>query len=181
MLKAERSKDMRIMTSFYELNGTSRFCIAEPTKLGTLITEFFENGEVARQKYIRSSNTEQELVKFLGEKVEITDTQKEYNRVKVKARCSVCGGEIARELDLKAPSEIENVPVVPLFVCTACNTKFYNMTDEMLKSLVAEHEDLFEKDEIEEKSKDEEAFIETLQANIIRIFASKKIYRLKTS
>lgn len=83
-----------------------------------------------------------------------------------------------RELDSKKPEEILEVPVIPLFTCSSCGKRFYNMSDSYLRKLVEQNRDMFEKDDIMEKERDGDAFINTLNENIIRVFASKKISRL---
>ncbi len=180
MIKAYRSNDKRVMTDIYFLDGIERFSLAEPTKIGTLLTEFNTNGEVLRQEYHRGRDIVKELSNFVEDEVRIEETGKDYEKTKVNAVCDVCGGEIERELDRYRPEDIENVGVVPIYVCTRCGRKYYSMNNDFLRRLVNERKDLFEPDELKLFEKDEEAFLSTLQANIIRIFASKRIFRLKT-
>ncbi len=180
MVKAYRSVDHRIKTEQYVMEGIPRFSLAEPTKIGTLLTEFNADGEVLRQEYHRGRDIVKELSNFIENKVEIEETGKEYEKIKVNAVCEACGGEIERELDRQRPEEIENVGVVPIYVCKKCGRRYYSMNDLLLKRLINERKDLFEPNELEELEQDERAFLATLQANIIRIFASKRIFRLKT-
>ncbi|MGC8628624.1 MAG: hypothetical protein ACP5T4_00195 [Candidatus Micrarchaeia archaeon] len=177
-VKAYESNDRRIRTEPYPKSGLLVFSIAEPTKLGILLTEFSQEGEVIRQEYRKSSNALQELSTFVGNELELYYSTA-YEPVKVAAKCKKCGGEIARELDLKAPGEIQDVPIVPMYVCRSCKAKYYSLSDSLLSSLVHSREDLFEKDELAELHADEEAFIERLQEIILRIFASKRILRLE--
>ncbi len=53
------------------------------------------------------------------------------------------------------------------------------LADEYLDALVKNNASLFGKDEIRERGKDGRAFVNTLQEYVIRIFASKRISRLK--
>ncbi|MGC8676335.1 MAG: hypothetical protein ACP5T3_02355 [Candidatus Micrarchaeia archaeon] len=177
-LKAYVSTDMRIRTEQYETGGKRRFSIAEPTAIGTLLTEFSQNGEVLRQEYRKGRNALVELASFTGAQIRAEETGKQYEGVKVMAKCTKCGGEIARELDLVEPGKIGNAPVVPTYVCKACKTRYYSMNDEFLRWLMEGAKSLFEPDELEEKNADERAFEERMQATILRIFATKKIFKL---
>jgi len=179
MLRAYRSSDKRIKTEHY--NSGKSFAIAEVIGNGSLITEFDSNGEIINQVFSQKKESAvllEEYVKPHG-RLEITSTEF-YAPVKVNAVCTKCGsGEIYRELDFSTPSDILKVPVVPLFICKQCRSKFYSMTDRYLRNLVASNPQLFEKDELLERERDENAFIAKLQDNIIRIFAAKKINKLK--
>ena len=91
-----------------------------------------------------------------------------------------CGeSRIERELDQRDTANMTNIPVVPIFICKKCGSRFYSMSDEYLRRLVSRKESLFGADEIAEREKGEAEFVGTLQSYIIRIFASKKIQRLK--
>jgi len=177
-IKAYESPDKRLRTEFYSLNGEKRFSLAEKTKIGILLTEFNSEGEVLRQEYRKSEKEEEELSSFIGSKIEVEKVD-EYTPVEVSAKCSKCGGEIARELDFENLGEVEDVPVVPIYFCKSCKTKYYSLPDSFLSSIVHARPDLFEPDEIEEMKADEKAFIDKLQQIVIRIFASKKIFRLQ--
>lgn len=178
-LRAYRSGDKRIKTEYY--NSGKSFAMAEVIGNGSLLTEFDSNGEIINQIFSQKKDGNvllEEYVKPHG-KLEITGTEF-YAPVKVNAVCTKCGsGEIYRELDSSAPNDISKVPVVPLFICKQCRTKFYSMSDRYLRNLVASNPQLFEKDELLERDKDESAFVAKLQDNIIRIFAAKKINKLK--
>ncbi len=179
-IKAFESKDRRVRTETYaKTDGTGAlFSVAEPTKLGVLLTEFSQYGEVVRQEYRQSGEAARELSNFVNSELEISQID-EYKPVNVAAKCPKCGGEIVRELDTKKPEQIDKVPVVPLYICSKCGAKYYSMSDEFLSSIVHSRQDLFEPKDLEEMRADEKAFIKLLQENIIRIFASKRIFRLK--
>jgi hypothetical protein len=179
-IEARRSADGRLRTGHYLFKGETRFCLAEETGAGTLVTEFRPNGEVVGQVCVNAKSAEDALAGRLeGTGVlEILDSG-EYERIRVDASCAKCRGEIARELDLKPPREITSVPVIPMFVCVNCKSRYYVLADEYLDALVKNNSSLFGKDEIGERGKDERAFVNTLQEYVIRIFASKRISRLK--
>lgn len=168
----------RYKTATYEKEGSKCFCIAESTMKGVLLTEFEEGGAVVNQAYRKSKNAELSLKDYLGNNLAVKDAS-EYEKVVYKTPCPECSGALVRELDLKEPGNIGNVPVVPIFTCAKCSKRFYSMTDRYLRMLVNENQDLFEGEELKEKEKDIDAFINTLNEYIVRVFASKKIGRLK--
>ncbi|MEM0074344.1 MAG: hypothetical protein QXX70_00410 [Candidatus Micrarchaeaceae archaeon] len=178
-MRVYESLDKRMRTEPYSAKGKPRFSIAEPTAIGTLLTEFSEDGEVLRQEYRHSNQVQRELSDFICKETLLVKTYAPYDRVKVNTTCKKCGGEIVRELDMMPPSKITNVPVVPIYICTSCMTKYYSMNNEFLFSLVGNATELFEPDELKELQADAEAFSKKLQATILRIFAMKKIFKLE--
>ena len=180
-IEACRSADGRLRTARYPFGKGTRFCLAEETARGTLITEFGSDGEVLDQSCVAAKGADAALAEYLkgiGE-LGVSGSGLPYEPVGVKAACAKCGGAVVRELDLKAPREIGAVPVVPMFVCRNCKSRHYLLTDEYLRRLVQRRPGLFERGEIGEKEADERAFMNTLQEYVIRIFASKRISRLK--
>lgn len=179
-IETRRSPDKRLRTDVYKTKEGESFSIAEETASGTLITEFKVNGEILNQLFDSDKDTRRALSEYFGETAElnITDTNV-YEHVKVNASCPKCGSEkVERFLDKQETRKISNIPVVPLFVCDKCGSKFYSMSDSYLRRLISSNESLFEADEAAERSKDENKFVHTLQEYIIRIFASKKIQKL---
>jgi len=177
-VKACRSTDGRLRTENYRAGGAAFFSIAEMTTNGSLVTEFKENGEVVNQVYADNKDSLKALANYLGGEVSATNNG-EYAHVKVAASCSKCGTEsIERELDQKENKTIASIPVVPLFICKKCKSKYYSLSDAYLQNLIVRRESLFEAAELKEKNADENKFVSTLQEYVIRIFASKKIQRL---
>jgi hypothetical protein len=176
------SNDGRIITQTYLKGDKTRFCLAEKTSKGTLITEFNERSEVVNQVYKKNGgmNLESDLSGYLNvdeKKVVLTGN---YKGIMVRAKCRSCGNVgLKRSLDLTKPSEITEVPVVPLFVCGSCGSPHYSLTDDYLKALVEGRSELFEKEELEEIRGDTIGAVKLLQEYIIRIFASKKISRIR--
>lgn len=154
--------------------------IAEKTAVGILISEFDNDGGVINQIYSKGVDPVSEISSHLKTgMVELVEVNK-YDSVKVNAVCDKCGKkDLKRELDLVDPVNIRAVPIVPMFVCSSCTSKFYYLSNNYLKNLVEKNPHLFKEDELKEKAKDEGVFIHTLQEYIIRIFASKKINRVK--
>jgi hypothetical protein len=169
----------RYRSMSYVSNGEKGFCVAEQTRKGALVTEFNEHGVAVNQVYHKDVEAESLLKDYLKHvgSVEIRAGDY-YERVYSNSACNQCGGRVVRELDLKEPESIAEVPVVPIFVCTECSKKYYSMSKSYLRHLVNENQDLFEKRDLEEKEKDIDAFINTLNEYIVRVFASKKISKL---
>ena len=174
------SNDGRIITDAYQKDGKTRFSLAEKTSKGTLITEFDEHSEVVNQVYKEGHDHEGALLEYLkadGKKIVLSG---DYRGIVINAKCSGCGSVgLARSLDLASPSDIKEVPVVPLFVCRECKRVHYSLTDDYLAALVDGKKELFEKDELEQINCNKSGSVKLLQEYIIRIFASKKISRIK--
>ena len=173
-----RSPDRRYKASLC-VNGRKSVCIAEPVQKGVLVTQFEETGEVMNQVYSKAEEVESALSAYLGSPIAgtIVDVDN-YKGIEAKARCTGCRGSVVRELDSKRPERISEVPVVPIFACNTCGKRFYNISDSYLRKLVEQNKEMFETDELAEKEKDGDAFINTINENIVRVFASKKISRL---
>jgi hypothetical protein len=174
------SPDGRILTGEYRKGGVQRFCLSEKTAGGVLITEFNINSEVVNQVYVEGKDNCAELSRYIG----VCDCRPVkaggYRGIVINARCSACGSVgLRRSLDAVRPSEIRSVPVIPLFACGQCGKSHYSLTDEYLALLVQSKSSLFDKEELEQIDGDREASVRLLQEYIIRIFASKKISRVK--
>ena len=170
-----RSSDTRLRSDFYSTDGKRLCCLIENTQNGMLITELNERGLVEKQAYMKPDDP---FYVGLTKSIEIVDTG-EYKGIDVDVACTSCSGTLVRELDLVHPSVINAVPVAPSYVCRRCSKRFYSMTDTYLKSLVANKKELFDEKDLKELSENEEAFVSMLQEYIIRIFASKKISRIR--
>ncbi len=179
-MKFFRSSDTRLRSDVYEREGLKLSCLIEDTQYGLLVTEFNERGLVETQRYYKGEKwgCMLDLGVLSAKDAEIVDCGM-YSCVKIDSKCTACSGEIARELDLLHPSIIGSVPIVPSFVCKKCSKKFYSMTDNYLKGLVGSKNNLFEEKDLKELKEDEEGFVHTLQEYIIRIFASKKITKIR--
>lgn len=177
-MNAYKSPDGRIRTDVYERKGT-RFCVAELTLKGTLITEFGGRGEVTGQIYYENRDFVHHLASYLSDyKIEIQYVSR-YEPVRMETLCTKCGNAgLSRELDMQLPERIREVPVMPIFVCRKCSQRHYSLTDEYLRYLVASNKRLFEDNELKEIDNDMEASINVLKEYIIRIFASKKISKI---
>ncbi len=178
-----RSDDGRMRTQEYLKGGERVFSVAEQTREGSLITEFNSANEVVNQVCLQARDAESALAAYLGIKAGDIRVVRvgSYSGVRIGAKCRGCGAAgLARELDSVAPTEIKDVPVVPIFICTVCGKRHYLLTDNYLNELVKNNGALFDKEEMAEISKDPRSSIKMLQEYIIRIFASKKISRVET-
>lgn len=172
-----RSPDGRCLSSIYQKGSERAFSLFERTGEGTLATEFMETGEILNMSYYHSAGLHEVIEKSLGN-VSIEDASA-YTGILLKSPCTACGaGPIQRELDLVPPASISKPPVIPLFKCASCGKRFYAIRNEYLELLAEGNSGLFEKEELEEMSKDRATFINTLNEYVIRIFASKKISRM---
>ncbi|MGI0141112.1 MAG: hypothetical protein ACREBF_00460 [Candidatus Micrarchaeales archaeon] len=182
VLEVHKSPDGRYRTDFYEFEGQKAFAVIEKTAHGVLVSEFSKDGEVLDQTYNKSKEPLAEIavhLKNVTEKIMIKNVDN-YEHVKVNATCETCtNGKISREMDLVHPSAITTVPVIPLFVCSNCKKKLYSITQSYLKNLVVRNVGLFEPDEEKMRKTNEAAFIKEIQEYMIRIFASKKLARMK--
>ena len=178
-ISAYRSPEERVRTDNYGEGGGS-FCIAERLISGTLVTEFKATGEVVNQAYSKKKETDSALAEYFGPDASIEFFDRpSYEPVKVMASCTKCGTEtIDRDLDRRDTRTVSKVPVVPIYVCRTCKTRFYSLTDAYLKRLVESNVSLFDEGEIKEREKNEMEFVHELHEYIIRIFASKRIHKL---
>jgi len=174
------SSDGRIKTQEYLKGGAIAFCIAEKTRDGSLITEFDQKGEILNQIYKKGGDAHADLKNYLG----ISDSQTKdagaYSGLVISAQCKECRHVgLQRELDLHAPGEIKDVPIVPIFLCQQCKKRHYSLTDQYLRVLVDGNGELFEESEKVELGKGGDGSLGELQEYIIRIFASKRISRIE--
>ncbi|MGC8662523.1 MAG: hypothetical protein ACP5RT_01930 [Candidatus Micrarchaeia archaeon] len=150
--------------------------IAEELKKGSLVSIFDKNGNLIDQR--KYDICAEESLSDCAGNIKIVEA--EYKPVNINAVCPKCGKRsIKRELDLVDTKKIENVPAVPIYVCTSCKQAFYSLTKQYLKKLAKEHSELFDEEEKKALENDEEAFTSELNEYIIRIFASKKINKIE--
>ncbi|MGC8710201.1 MAG: hypothetical protein ACP5RF_01130 [Candidatus Micrarchaeia archaeon] len=175
-----RSPDGRLKADFYYGNE-KRTVLSERIMRGFLVTEFNEDGEVLGQSLENADDGIEALRRHTpnGAYTYNIIDKPFYEGVHINAECSKCGKRsIRRELDLIDTRLLSKVQTMPIFVCTSCGQKFYSLTDTYLKTLIRLNMELFTKEELAEREKDEGAFVNELKEYIIRIFASKKIMRI---
>lgn len=103
--------------------------------------------------------------------------EKPYEELRLKKSCPNCGSDSL--IRYTKPVSGEEMPVVPIYLCKSCNRKSYHLTTAYLEYLIKSNTDLFAQSELLELNKKHEAFVKELEGYILRIFASKKIMRIK--
>ncbi|MGC8479817.1 MAG: hypothetical protein ACP5M9_04095 [Candidatus Micrarchaeia archaeon] len=167
----------RYLSQEYTKDGINIIDIYEKTNKGILMTKFSKTHGVISQIYMKQGTIPELFYKEYRNDFVIEEKQSK-EKTSIDKRCDSCSGILYRELEYTEPWNITDVPVVPIFRCGSCSKRFYSMTKEYLEDLVVKNKDLFDDNEISELNKNKEEFINTLNAYIIRIFASKKISRL---
>ncbi len=164
----------------HEGSGAKTFAVAERLRNGALMTEFNEYGEVLDQGMIKGIEPLAVLMAHFGDR-KLEMSKAPYKAVEARIFCKKCGKESTaiRELDTHATKDMDIVPVVPVFKCKVCNTRYYSMTSRYLDRLVERNAAMFNGDEAKLMKDDALAFKKELQEYIIRIFASKKVFRLE--
>ncbi len=178
-IKAYRSPDKRLRTANFRSAQGTVFCVAEPTAWGTLVSKFRISGEmVDRVENERTRNATTALDMYLTGfgTLEVVETDR-FERVKANAVCSACGGsDIARELDTVQTEELRETPVVPIFSCTSCGSRFCLVSDDYIKTLISRYSRYISMDKGQQAGNG--AFVGSVRDNIIRSFASQNIKEL---
>lgn len=161
--------------------GESRVAMLwERRDSGTLETTFDYNGAVTNQVLFRDdfSSAEGMLLRAMHtasiDPGEVSDV--EFGEIQLKFSCPSCGKHTLKRY---AGSPIKGIPVVPTYACSSCSQHSYNLTKAHLLKIAMSNKDLFTTAECEELERDSGAFIAELYEYIIRIFASKKIKRVR--
>ncbi len=164
----------------YLCNDGRQVILFESISSGMLQTKFDESGSILDQVLLKPDGRSIEQVSngFIAEIGATNIVDGKYSEIKLQRHCPKCGSmPLTRYLDTKRYPV--DVPVMPFYICQGCKEKSYYMTDDYLKRLVKSNKSLFSEDELSQMAKDENAFINELRANIIRIFASKRIMYVK--
>jgi hypothetical protein len=179
-IKAYRSPDKRLRTENFRSSAGMVFCIAEPMAWGTLISRFKTNGEIVdRVENQQSRSTTSALETYFAgfATLEVEETGR-FEHVKAQAVCSSCGGdEIEREQDGKATEETSDAPVIPIFTCLKCGSRFCLLGDDYVKNMISRFSRYIAMGKGE--NADNAAFIGEVRDNIIRSFASQNIRKLE--
>ncbi len=153
--------------------------IFEKTREGVLVTELDEGLGVLDQEYFKNGTVVEIIGKKLGAGVRIKPVEL-LERTSLTLNCDVCSKPLFRELDFVDPCLIDRVPVVPIFRCAACDKRFYSITKAYLGRLVDRNNALLDEKERAALEDNRESLINIMNEYVIRIFASKKISRIKT-
>ncbi len=114
----------------------------------------------------------QETIDKLGVETRNVD----FTEIKLNKQCPSCASySLSRDIDF----DKQKVPIMPTYVCAQCQGKSYYLSDSYLNYLVSDNSELFSEKELKEMTSNKEAFLSELKEYIIRIFASKRIIRIK--
>ncbi|MGC8651731.1 MAG: hypothetical protein ACP5UH_00555 [Candidatus Micrarchaeia archaeon] len=163
----------------YVSNGKKVYVTWEQKPEAVLETMFNEEGAILQQKYeqIASEDIEREISGIIKMNMITKVRHEQYEDITFSKPCPKCGAKaLKRYTDVYKESP---VPVMPLYVCSACGSKSYYLTDEYMERLVMDHRELFTEAELLELDKSKGAFLKELKEYIIRIFASKRILCIK--
>ena len=164
----------------YEHEGALLTVLWEPKSGAYLLqTSFDENAVILDQKLINLNNHGQkEVVEAYMDANGIEPKESVYEDVKFRGNCPNCG-----KPDLVRYASVEHnaskIPIMPIYTCSGCGSKAYNLADAYLKKLVMSDKSLFENIDLEDMARDEQKFINELKAYIVRVFASKHILNAK--
>jgi DNA-directed RNA polymerase subunit M/transcription elongation factor TFIIS len=162
----------------YNTQGRKTIKLWEEKHGGTLETTFNCDGAILAQKLLGGTTPEQRIKSTLGAASAPSALEKAYEEVKLNRQCPNCGeARLVRFADSIVSSK--DLPVMPIYRCTACKKRSYYLTDEYLEFLVANNTTLFDPKERAELEKDRHAFMNELKEYIIRIFAAKHIARIR--
>ncbi|MFI5412885.1 MAG: hypothetical protein ACHQX1_03255 [Candidatus Micrarchaeales archaeon] len=177
-----RNSNGNVKLEYYE-NDRLRSALWEPFSTGILNTIFDEDGAVLRQEMLPKKNdTQKEMDAHISEFMKSANvknaTDSSYNEIKLQKKCPTCGSSsISRYIELNGEKPV--VPILPTYLCAGCKGRCYYLSDTYLDYLVSNNNDLFSKEELKELESNKDAFLSELKEYIIRIFASKRIMRIK--
>lgn len=178
-----RNPDGRVQLQYTHSSGR-RTVVWEPIKEGVAETIFDDQGAVLRQSLVPgTTDIDKRLALQMRELLKEANVDKvresaEYNEIKLKKNCPACGTDTLSQYREKVGG-METIPIVPTYLCGKCNGRSYYLTDQYLDQLVSTNKELFSEQELSELRSNKEAFMSELKEYIIRIFASKKIIRIK--
>ena len=171
------SKQSERLKIEYSEGANRRIRLFEVANNKILETIFDDDGAVMRISILQSKDLESALSEFLNSLPEKVDkVEKPYEEIKLKKQCPYCGSDaLARSINI----EKGQVPIAPIYECKNCSEKSYYLTEEYLQYLVLCNKELFEKQELRQLEANEKEFLGELSEYIVRIFASKRIKRIK--
>jgi hypothetical protein len=171
------SKQSERLKIEYSEGANRRIRLFEVANNKILETIFDDDGAVMRISILQSKDLESALSEFLNSLPEKVDkVEKPYEEIKLKKQCPYCGSDaLARSINI----EKGQVPIAPIYECKNCSEKSYYLTEEYLQYLVLCNKELFEKQELRQLETNEKEFLGELSEYIVRIFASKRIKRIR--
>lgn len=175
-----RSKNGKVKLEYVQ-DGKKRTALWEPMCNGVVETIFDDSGAVLRQVLLpekAGEGADCHMQRLISELKVMKTAEKEFSEVKINKKCPTCDSDSLVRFT-EGITDTTKAPVMPTYICKSCNGKSYYLTDDYLEYLVSNNKEMFEPKELAEMEKDRGAFIHELREYIIRIFASKKIARIK--
>ncbi len=167
----------------YVQKDEKRMALWEPFGKGVLETIFDGDGAVLNQSLFEkidnsSSDIDRRLKELLQSIAAEEPIDSTYSEIKINKKCPTCGAATLERI-VGLETEKPGVPVMPTYTCKSCNGRSYYLSDTYLERILSNNESLLSPEEIKEMRANREAFINELKEYIIRIFASKRIMRIK--
>ncbi len=163
----------------YSSNGIAVVKQWEAKGKRILETVFDENGAVLQQQLLDVEGSgldammERELRNMPAKEVK----SRPYEDVKLKKPCPGCGSNALERCDRSVSGDA--LPVVPMYLCKECGKTSYHLTTKYLEYLIGRNKNLFAQDELAKMDDNHDVFVNELEEYILRIFASKKVMRIK--
>ena len=144
-----------------------------------LETVFDGEGAVLQQKLLEldSKGLEAQIEREIRSAAVPEVKSKPYEEAKLKKPCPNCGSSSLERCNQSVSGG--DLPVVPIYLCKSCNKRSYHLTGKYLEYLITMNKGLFAQNELAEMGSRHDAFVNELEGYILRIFASKKISRIK--
>lgn len=164
----------------YNKEDEKRIVLWEPKGSGVIETVFDSDGAVLRQMLFKKhqDGLEYHVKNFMSLEGVSGKPEKVSESVRLNRGCPSCGSySLARVVDQLTDPAL--APIMPIYVCGGCKAKSYYLTDKYLEHLVGNNKELFDEKELKEMQANKAAFMNELKEYIIRIFASKRIIRIK--
>jgi predicted RNA-binding Zn-ribbon protein involved in translation (DUF1610 family) len=163
----------------YRVNDLEVVKLWEKSSDGLVEITFDRDGTVLRQQLLEpeDADVEKRVKQELQSASLNAVKEKPYEDIRLKKPCPNCGSETLVRCSRSVSGDA--LPVVPIYLCKSCKKKSYHLNTSYLDYLVKGNTGLFEKNELSELERDHDAFITELEGYILRIFASKKITRIR--
>ena len=163
----------------YKLNNADMIKLWEAQGDRVVETTFDSAGAVLHRQLLKSSRDKIEsMVQSELDSASIrTAREKPFEDIRLNKPCPSCGSRSLSNYSKSASGE--SLPVVPIYMCKSCSSRSYYLSKDYLEYLVKVNADMFSQGELSEYGKDNGAFIRELDSYILRIFASKKIARIR--
>jgi transposase-like protein len=163
----------------YRAKGSDIIRLWEQEAKGTVETTFDGEGAVLKRQLLEldKGQLDKRIQQELYSASVYTTEERPYEEVRLKKACPNCGSDALSRCTKSVSGG--GMPVMPLYLCSNCNKKSYYLTTAYLEYLVRSNISLFAKEELPELDRNGKEFVKELEEYILRIFASKKIMRIR--